>query len=690
MTARTGTLGALGPARFLAAVLGGGGLLVILALAIGGLRTETPLGPGFGVEQILVGVLPLYLVSVFMVWRRPDNAVSTWFLAVAVLFVLVVGLDPVVTVVCAGDGPHGCFWAANLAFEWAAIGSNVAAMGAFVLFPDGMAERRWHRGLLRWAWVLLAVPPLLLVCRADPVIHPFLAGRVVPQASPFTVPWLAVLGPALTEVLRYQHFLVVLGGLIAFARFRRADADQRRRMCWLMVAFLVYTAEIAVFAAALLLDARPVVEALGWVILPLQLLIPVAMVHGVLRHGLLGIDVVVRRSVVYGTLALGIAALYALVAAVPGLALGRLVPVELAVVLTILAALAFAPARARLDALADRWVFGERVDRTELLLTLGAALEQTVDVTELLPRIAGAVRDGLGAPWVRVTLSGSGDGAVAGSVGDTGPAELEVALERGGEVLGRIECGPRGPAHGGGYTDKERELLHRLAGQSATAIANLRLTAQLARSRERLVQAADGERRRIERDIHDGVQQEIVAVLTKLSLARNQVGRGARPADEVLTELQDDVRMLLTDLRELARGIHPPVLSDRGLVAAIRARTDRLPVSVVLHAPPELAGRRFGADVEGASYFVVCEALTNVVKHARAATIDIELSAPDGHLCVEVRDDGAGFDRGDGQGRGVLGMRDRVEALGGRLEVSSTRGNGTRVRAALPIGAGDG
>jgi signal transduction histidine kinase len=144
--------------------------------------------------------------------------------------------------------------------------------------------------------------------------------------------------------------------------------------------------------------------------------------------------------------------------------------------------------------------------------------------------------------------------------------------------------------------------------------------------------------------------------------------------------------MLLADLRELAHGIHPPVLSDRGLVAAIRARTDRLPAAVMLHAPPELTGRRFGADVEGATYFVVCEALTNVIKHAGADAIDVEVSTPAGHLRVEIRDDGAGFDRANGGGRGVLGMRDRVEALGGRLPVESTCGSGTRVRADLPIG----
>jgi len=262
-------------------------------------------------------------------------------------------------------------------------------------------------------------------------------------------------------------------------------------------------------------------------------------------------------------------------------------------------------------------------------------------------------------------------------------------------VVGRIECGPKD----GDYSAEDRELLATLAGQAATAIANVRLAAQLserltelARSRARIVSAQDAERRRIERNIHDGAQQQVVALITKLRLARNQLDRGEPPA-ALLNELQadarellTDLRELLTDLRELAQGIHPPVLSDNGLVAAVEARASRLPLNVVVRADDGLRMRRLAEDVEGAAYYVICEALTNVVKHAAATEGEVALCAVNGSLQIEVRDDGVGVGTPNGRGTGVTSMRDRVEALGGALRIESRPGTGTRVHVELPAG----
>jgi signal transduction histidine kinase len=277
----------------------------------------------------------------------------------------------------------------------------------------------------------------------------------------------------------------------------------------------------------------------------------------------------------------------------------------------------------------------------------------------------------------------------------SGPADLTVPLERTGDrpgvswtVQGTIECGGKPE----GYEPVDRELLTTLAGQASTAIANLRLTAELAarldeleRSRARIVAAQDVERRRIERNIHDGVQQEVVALMMKLRLARNQIGRGERTPEDALSELQFDVKELLVDLRELAHGIHPPVLSDGGLVAAVEARTARLPFDVRISAPASLRSRRFAEDVEGAAYFVICEALTNAVKHSGAQATDIELSTTPGQLSVQVSDDGAGFASDDPPGSGLTNLRDRIEALGGRFSVETGPGRGTRVLADLPV-----
>jgi signal transduction histidine kinase len=492
-------------------------------------------------------------------------------------------------------------------------------------------------------------------------------------------------------VAAYQTglYAMVVAWVVLLARFFQASAEQRRPM-----RLLVYPLTLGALAqlvgnvlqgAGLGKESVPerVVQA---TILPVMVMIAAAVVIGVLRHHLFDIDLVARRSVVYGGLLLAIAAGYAALTAAPGLALADGIPVELAVLLTVAAAVAFQPLRHRLEALADRWVFGAKVNRYQLLTTFGAGLEQTVELAELLPRLADAVRRGLGAAWVRVSVPG--EAAVAGV--PAGDAELAVPLERDGQVIGGIECGPTLD----GYGPADRELLATLAIQASTAIANLQLTAQLATrldeltaSRARIVAAADTERRRIERDLHDGVQQHVVALLTRLRLARNELNRGARPPATILDDVAVDARELLTDLRELAHGIHPPVLTDRGVVAAVEARADRLPLPVTVHAEPELRERRFPPDVETTAYVVVCEALTNVVKHAAARTADVELSATDQELVVHVSDDGTSTAQATAGGQGLTNLRDRVEALGGSVHLERRPGTGTCLRAELPIGA---
>jgi signal transduction histidine kinase len=464
-------------------------------------------------------------------------------------------------------------------------------------------------------------------------------------------------------------------------------------MRWLLYTLLAAVGLLGPAAAGRALGVAPdwAWEALlGVVSVAATLMIAASIVIGVLRHGLFDIEVVFRRSAVFAVLWVGIGAVYVAVAATPGLALGGDIPVQLAVFLTIAVAVAFQPVRRRLESWADRRVFGHRVDHYEVLRRLGTTLEQSIDLAELMPRLAGALREGLGARWVRVSLPGEAGSwpadaqATAGT--PVGEAELSQDLRRGEDVVGRIECG----AKEGGYGDEDRRLLATLSAQAGTAIANVGLAAQLslrlgelARSRSRIVTAQDAERRRIERDIHDGAQQEVVALITKLRLARNQVERGESPA-ALLADMQGDARELLTDLRELAHGIHPPVLSDNGLVAAVEARAGRLPLPVVVRAADALRLRRLPEDVEGAAYFVVCEALTNVLKHAVATETEVSLAATGSCLSIDVRDDGTGFS-GSGRGTGLTNSRDRVEALGGRLGIDSRPGAGTRLHAELPL-----
>ena len=209
---------------------------------------------------------------------------------------------------------------------------------------------------------------------------------------------------------------------------------------------------------------------------------------------------------------------------------------------------------------------------------------------------------------------------------------------------------------------------------------------ELEASRARIVEAEERARRRIERDIHDGVQQELVALIARIGLARMQLARDPSALDATLDDLRSEAQQALADLRELAGGIHPSVLTDRGIVDAIEARASRLPLGVTIECERGLRERRFGETVEGAAYFVVCEGFANALKHSGAERVVVRLEDEGGALRVEVADDGRGFDSAArGGGTGLAGLADRVDALGGELSVRSAPGEGTNVTVRLPV-----
>jgi len=306
-------------------------------------------------------------------------------------------------------------------------------------------------------------------------------------------------------------------------------------------------------------------------------------------------------------------------------------------------------------------IFDLRPTVDELLTELGPGLEE-VEPVKQLGRLAEAVRAGLETRWAAVTLA-DGTRVVAG--GEDGEAVLTVPAG-----LGHIACGPKVV---GRFNAEDRRLLGSLAVPIGLAIQSAGLAA-------RLVNAQEAERRRIERNIHDGAQQQLIALIAGLELAR---ATGGGP--DSLTFLREQARQTLTDLRELAAGIHPSVLSQGGLAEAVEERCSRLPVVTTVTVDPALRPRRFPDEIEGAVYFTVSEAVANALKHADASRIEVRLAWSGGRLWAAVSDDGRGFKR-DGPGRGGLGaLADRMAALGGGLDVSSAPGEGTLVSAWVPV-----
>ena len=200
-------------------------------------------------------------------------------------------------------------------------------------------------------------------------------------------------------------------------------------------------------------------------------------------------------------------------------------------------------------------------------------------------------------------------------------------------------------------------------------------------ARSRIIAAADAERRRIERDLHDGAQQRMVSVALTLSLAEAKMLTDADAATKLVRQAREEAQIAVTELRELARGIHPAVLSDRGLGPALEALAARAPVPVDVSGVPE---KSLPKEVEAAVYFVTAEALTNVAKYAQADSATVVLSLDDGRVCLEIRDDGVGG-ADISTGSGVAGLCDRVEALDGELTVESPAGVGTTVTAQIPL-----
>jgi signal transduction histidine kinase len=657
-----------------------GGLFIVWELIT---QAMSPYGPSRWDLVATLIIIPMYAVGAWLTWRLPKHPQA--------VRLLVCGTAIVVGMV----GWVGA-WQWSPVLGALSIEAGAVAFLAMALligsFPDGFVERRWQRLALRCSWVILIGAPLALL--ASPVL-PLYSDLAIP--NPYAVSWLAWLAQPAAWLALNSAWVLLVGVLVLCARFVAADAAGRAQMRVIFVVvlgLLLYIAGTVATALGAPEDSALVVTlyTLGSLTV---ILLPGAITYGILRHRLIDLDLVVRKSVAYGGAFLLIAATYAL---------SNRVPVTLAVTATIAAALAFQPLRRRLESAVSRRLFGDRVRQYQLLKNLGTTMEQTAELDELLPRLAHAVRDGIGASWVQVRLRDA-DGSwlddpvgVAGEVPGESKGGLRQAqtasesaagvdLARAGELVGRVDLGPRP----GGYAADDLELLATVAAQATTAVANVRLATQLkegldelSTSRVRLIAAQDAERRRIERDLHDGIQQEVVALIAGLRLARNRLSRDQLTAAE-LTDLQDQAREMLRDLRELAHGIHPPVLSDNGLVAALESRVTRFPISVQILADDGLRAERFSEDVEGTAYFVACESLTNVAKHAGTDAARVRLTHSASRLSLVVEDDGRGFESNGARSGGLANIRDRVEALHGQLTIETRLGAGTSVRAELPL-----
>jgi len=659
---------------------------------------------------VAMSQLTFLTIGALVVGRQPGNRIGLLFLAEGSLLALgLVALtwSEVTLLYSPGSLPSGgaAAWFARLLLPLAIS----LFIPIFLLFPDGKPlSPRWHPVL--WLWVVAGTITFVgwTTGLAElPVGSVDDGGEFTTVANPtFVAPWLdgmALLGGALLALT------AIATGAAIVVRFRRSTGDERQQLRWLTsvgVAFLVAFALQFVLAIAL---RDPDLE--GWIGTAIFMLyasilligLPLAAGIAILKYRLYDLDLVIRKTVVVGVLAAFVTVVY--VAIVAGL--GSLIDASLAlrVAATAVVALAFQPARERADRLASRLVYGERATPYETLARFSDRVGGTYASEDVLPRVAHVIADGTAARadvWLRIGGTFRRSDLVAGG---RRPKIRRGRRDRGdrwrsrrarrGEILGAIAVSKDRAEP---LTPNDAELVDRLAEQAGLVVANARLTAdlearleaigrqaaELRASRQRIVAAQDEERRRLERNIHDGAQQHLVALAVKLRLARTVLQRDPAKGHAMLSELRRQVDAAIDTIRSLSLGVYPPLLEDQGLAAALAAQytTSGLPVRMRSDGLD-----RYPIEIEAAVYFCVLEALQNAAKYAGASTITVTLDDRAGVLGFMVADDGAGFEpASNGAGTGLAGMRDRLAVFGGTIDVTSAPGDGTVVRGRIAVG----
>jgi two-component system NarL family sensor kinase len=681
-------------------------------------------GPAF---VVLTGMLSLVYpaVGAIIASRLPTNPIGWIFCGVGLLYTTQrfaqAYADYALLVNFAFPGGEYMAWFSRLVDV---TGLVLAGVFVMLLFPDGsLPSRRWR--IVAWTAVCGALLSSLYAA-----FYPDDVGTSAYYVmNPFG--WVGVIGGGLTtyDFLFASGFigetLLLTSSLAAICsvalRLHRAWGDERQQLkwflyaavpaalcfCFVLLSFIVLDFTELVFGTPLIPFWANYYDNILYVAVFALLVVPIFTYIAIVRHHLYDIDVVINRTLVYGALSACVIGIYVLAV----VALGALFQAQgnLAVSLaaTGLVAVLFQPIRSRLQRSVNRLMYGERDDPYAVLSRIGRRLEATIAPKAALSTIVETIAQALKVPYVAIEIRQAAEQFA--KVAEHGtpkeePLVLPLVYQR--ETIGRLVVAPRAP--GETFSPADRRLLEDLARQVEVAVYAVRLTADLQRSRERLVTAREEERRRLRRDLHDGLGPTLGALTlgldtTRLALAQED----PKAVDELLVELKSHTQDAVSDVRRLVYGLRPPALDDLGLVPAIRQQAanrgllaDAFPngqgpkwenskngLVFRVEAPDDLPS--LPAAVEVACYRIAQEALTNTARHSGASSclVSLCLDEADGTLQLEVSDDGKGVAEDRSAGVGMSSMRERAEELGGTLTVGALPEGGTRILARLPLPA---
>ncbi|MGH2529122.1 MAG: histidine kinase [Actinomycetota bacterium] len=687
------------------------GLLAVGAALAGTGMVLSALNRSDVVQNALFSVifLSMALTGSLIASRQPGNAIG-WLLLWTTLAIgagFVSDEYSTYTLVTNPGALPGGVWAAWVtSWSWT-VGIIPMVTFLFLLFPDGQLPSH------RWRPVAWAAATALAVLTILGMLNPEM-DTSVPVRNPIGI---ESAGDLINQLIGIP-FLILAGlGLLSawslFLRFRRSRGEEREQMKWfalaagLLVGWLVVATIGQVAGIEVLYDSglNTAISAVSF------LAVPLAVGVAILKYRLYEIDIVIRKTVVVGVLAAFITAVYvAVVVGVGAVAAGRASNRILPIVAAVVVAVAFQPVRARARRLANRLVLGPRATPYEVLSAFSERVSGMYATENLLPRMARILGEGTGAQraevWLRVgsklrpaaSWPPAEDGTASdplplldGELPSLGEGVHALPVRQDGELLGAIGV-TKPPSEP--LSPEEEKLLAHLAAQAGLVLRNVRLTEELrARleelqaSSQRIVSAQDEERRRLERNLHDGAQQHLVALAVKQRLAETVVRKDPEKAASMLAELQQDTAEALENLRDLARGIYPPLLADKGLAAALQAQVRKVPLPVTVEAD---GIRRYPQEAESAVYFCCLEALQNVAKYAAASRAVVRIRQEEGELAFSVEDDGRGYDSATTPlGSGLQNMADRLSALGGTLDVRSRPDEGTTVTGRIPARAAE-